>query len=144
VLGTSFNVRSVNNESCEITLVEGKVNVMSGKGASALLIPNQQAVVQSGSEAITTRNVNVEKYTSWKENILYFEEAKLKDAVAILENWYDIDIHLQNQALADYSITAKYKNEPLENVLESLEFLLNIRYTIKKGQVIIYDNDKMR
>jgi transmembrane sensor len=129
VLGTSFNVKSRQGENAEVTLVEGKVKIFSPSGKSALLMPDQQAVVGLNSGDITTREVNVLRYTSWKDGVLFFEQTTLKEAITVLENWYDVKIDIVNSALEQCVITAKYQNEPLGNVLSSFQFLLNLEIT---------------
>lgn len=128
VLGTSFNVKNMTGENVEITLVEGKVNVVSPGGESPLK-PHQQAVVVVRSGEIHTKEVDIERYISWKDNILFFHETGLKEAVSILESWYAVKIDVANSALEKCVITAKYQDEPLGNVLSSFQFLLNLKIT---------------
>jgi transmembrane sensor len=123
VLGTSFNVKNRGGDNAEVTLVEGSVNVVSA-GATSLLKPNQQAVIELTSGAISIHEINILPYTSWKDNTLFFERTSLKEAVAILESWYVVRIDILNPALAQCTITAKYQDQPLGNVLGSLQFLL--------------------
>lgn len=126
VLGTSFNIRNISGTLVEVTLVEGSVNVSGPDGRSALLKPRQQALVPLNSSEIITREVNTLRYTCWKDNILYFEETSLKEAITLLESWYGVEIDILNPALEKCVITAKYQNEPLGNVLSSLQFLLKL------------------
>jgi transmembrane sensor len=135
VLGTSFNVNA-NAEVVTVTLVEGKVNV-STPGGNATLLPNEQASITSGSKDIVTRSVDVAEYTAWVNNRLIFDNMRLEDAFAILENWYNVDITVSNEAIKDCVITAKYENESLENVLNSFQFMLKMDYTINKHVVTI-------
>lgn len=128
VLGTAFNVRNRGGENAQVTLAEGSVNVISA-GSSSILKPNQQAVIELNSGSISIREVNILAYTSWKDNTLFFERASLKEAVAILESWYAVRIDILNPALAHCTITAKYQDEPLGNVLGSLQFLLALDIT---------------
>jgi transmembrane sensor len=126
VLGTSFNVKSRIGKDLEVTLVEGKVNVVSPSGKSSQLNPNQQAVVALNSSEITTKDVNVLRFTSWKDNILFFEHTSLAEAIADIESWYAVTIKIEDPALLRCVITAKYQDEPLGNVLSSFQFLLNL------------------
>lgn len=127
VVGTSFNVRHREKSDTEITLVEGKVNVTSADGKSLDLIPGEQAVV---GDSMTKRVVNVMLYAGWKDNILFFEQTTFGDAIREIEEWYAVEIEVANPELERCTITAKYQNEPLGNVLSSLEFLLGL--TIKR------------
>jgi transmembrane sensor len=138
VLGTSFNVNA-NSGAVTITLVEGKVNV-STVDSEAMLTPNQQATITSGSKDISTRNVDVSGYTAWTNNRLIFDNTKLEEAFEILENWYNVDINVSNEALKSCVITATYENESLENVLSSFQFMLKVDYTINKRVVTISGN----
>jgi transmembrane sensor len=128
VLGTSFNVKNIPGTNIEVTLEEGSVNVVSQNGKSAILKPNQQAIVNLSNADILTKDVNVLRYTSWTDNILYFEETTLKEVVATLETWYDVEIALDS-ALEGCVITGKYQDEPLANVLGSFQFLLDLTIT---------------
>jgi transmembrane sensor len=138
VLGTSFNVKST-NEKIEVTLVNGRVNVTIGD-QSSLLEPNQQAVISTSANTIAKKNVDVSKYIGWKDNILYLEGVKLKDAVTTLEQWYNVDINIASPAIKNCVITAKYQNESLENVLNSIEFLLNAKIESNQQKISISGN----
>ena len=69
VLGTSFNIHT-SAEAVAVTLVEGKVNVSVPNGPTALLSPNQQAIVSPGAQKIAMHDVDVEKYIGWKNKII--------------------------------------------------------------------------
>lgn len=139
VLGTAFNVRYRTGKDTQITLVEGKVNVVSTGGDSIILTPNQQAMVALNTTDLTKRDVDVEPFTCWKENVLFFEHTPLAEAIDDIEEWYDVKIEIGNKALLDCEITGKYQDEPLGNVLSSLQFLfkLDIR-GVGKGHYRVY------
>lgn len=136
VVGTSFNIKTRDSRT-EVTLVEGSVMVSSSNGRPSTLKPNQQAIIDHVSSTVTTRNVDVERFVSWKDNQIYFHETRLADAVSVLENWYDVDISLENPALGNCVITAKYRDESLENILKSLQFLLNVEFDMTDRHKII-------
>lgn len=127
VLGTSFNVKCEQGEDTRITLVEGKVNVIASTGESLTLEPNEQALIDAQSSALSKRSVNVLRYVSWKDNVLFFEQTSLGEAVTEIEKWYGVDIDIANPVVRRCVITAKYDDEPLGNVLGSLQFLLNLK-----------------
>lgn len=135
VLGTSFNVSSDTN-AVTVTLVEGKVNVTTPHG-DALLAPNQQAIIKTGTDVINTSNVDVTRFTAWTNNRLIFENTTLSDVFEKLENWYNVDIDVDSDAINNCIITAKYENESLENVLNSFKFMLKMDYTIENRHVTV-------
>ena len=129
VIGTSFNIHTA-QAAITVTLVEGKVNVTVPNGQTALLAPNQQATIEHGSPDITTHNVDVEKYVGWKDNTLHFDHVTLKEAFAIMENWYNVEIKVNDPVLMNCIITSKYENESLANVLNSFRFMLKMDFKI--------------
>lgn len=138
VLGTSFNIKSRGGDDVEVTLVEGSLKVESKSGASALLKPSEQAVMKHANGEMATRTINVLRYVSWKDNILFFERTSLKEAVETLERWYNVKIVILNPAIEGCAITAKYQDEPLGNVLSSFQFLLNLQITlVEEGRYTI-------
>jgi len=135
VLGTSFNVHS-DQKAVTVTLVEGKVDVSTATGV-ATLSPNQQAIIKSGSENINTQPVDVANYTAWTTNSLIFDNIPLSEVFATMENWYNVDIEVNSKALNDCIITARYENESLENVMNSLRFMLKVQYQINDHVVVV-------
>ena len=135
VLGTSFNVHS-DQKAVTVTLVEGKVDVSTATGV-ATLSPNQQAIIKSGSENINTQPVDVGNYTAWTTNSLIFDNIPLSEVFATMENWYNVDIEVNSKALNDCIITARYENESLENVMNSLRFMLKVQYQINDHAVVV-------
>jgi ferric-dicitrate binding protein FerR (iron transport regulator) len=133
VLGTSFNVKLTEGQGTQVTLVDGKVDVatLPGKSRPAqhiILMPNQQAVITNGNDRIDVRNVDVSAFVDWKDNILRFDNLRLDEAVALIEDWYNVDITLKDPALANCTINATYRRETLKNVLASLGYMLKVTY----------------
>jgi transmembrane sensor len=137
VLGTTFNICAVTGKNVEVTLVEGSVKVRSTAENSAVLQPSQQAVIDAATSLITLQHVDVRRFTSWKDNLIFLENTSLKEAAGVLEKWYDVRITLQNPRLEKCLITAKYQDESLENVLKSLEFLLKVEIRKNGKQITI-------
>lgn len=142
VVGTTFNIKALQGSSTEVTLVEGKVRVASafnagGRAVEITLKPNQQAIVETGSSTITTRKIDAQRLVAWKDNVLEFENTSLDKAVEKLKRWYGVHIELTGNSRLACTINATYRNESLENVLKSFEFILKITYTVKDGKIII-------
>jgi transmembrane sensor len=123
VLGTSFNIAARENKPTAVTLVEGKVRVSSA-GQEAALEPGQQAVVTAVAKRITTQSVDPKQFIAWKDNVLFFNRTSLADAAEKIEDWYDVDVTISAGEIQNCLITGSYKDESLDNVLKSFEFLL--------------------
>ena len=140
VLGTSFNIKANVSQDLEVTLVSGKVNVQS-RTERIDLEPGVRAIVDLKTNQIRSGKVDVRQFVSWKDNILYFERTSLPEVVETLERWYDADITIASTSLHTCTITGQYKDESLENVLRSLEFLLNAKIDFQSPkQVTIRGN----
>lgn len=147
-LGTSFNIScrlDSMEKQVEISLVSGSVRVekTGRKGTEAgwrdiLLQPGQRAFLDAQSQLAKT-DFN-EKEVLWKNGILYFNATPFRDVLSILERWYDVDIEVVNNN-ADRQYSGEFKDETLENVLESIAFSGGFRYEIDDRKVRI-DFDK--
>jgi len=133
VLGTSFNIKSFEGEPMHVTVASGKVQVEEGQ-QTVLLLPNQQAYYDTH---LQLREVDSQLYTSWINKTLRFEDHTLQEAAQVLERWYDVEIEFKDEQLKDITFSAKYIDERLINILESLKHILSIEYEIKDEKLIL-------
>lgn len=71
------------------------------------------------------------KHTAWVAGKLIFRNDSMEEIVRRLERWYNVEIILENAILKDYSYTATFTDETLEQVLELLKMSAPIDYKIK-------------
>ena len=109
-------------------LRENKSIMTSTSGV--ILKPGEQAHFVKNTAALKTKQVSLDKYLAWNNDVIYLDNTPMTEVVEILGNWYDIDIELENKALLDCLITGKYKGDKLENILKSLQFMQGIEYEI--------------
>ncbi|SEK78234.1 FecR family protein [Parapedobacter koreensis] len=137
VLGTRFNMRSRAPDQSSLTVEEGKVQFTAAGVADTLtLIANEQGIYNG--KAMEQLAVNSRNYTAWKSGEIIFNGISLAEALPELERWYDVRITLQNPGLADYRVKASFMNASLSSVLHDLAFSMNINYTVKNKEVILY------
>jgi ferric-dicitrate binding protein FerR (iron transport regulator) len=145
VLGTKFNVMAYPDESkIETTVTEGTVNVRELKnGNSVIITANQKASYSKMNHLLTQHNVNSFVYSSWKENILYFDNENFENVIKKLERWYNVNIELTGKDSVDDRFTLTIKNESLREVLDLIGLTTPLNYKIKDSHVIItYKNNK--
>ncbi|WP_428235112.1 FecR family protein [Gracilimonas sp.] len=146
VLGTSFNIKAYSNdEKIQVTVIEGKVGV-SGKpnenGGSApeqpiILGENQWATYHQSGEFFEQGEGNIWEQIAWKDQVLIFNDKPFSEVAKMLERWYGVDIILQGEQLQDAKLKGEHKNMSLERVLQSIQFILGIEYTIEEQVVTI-------
>ena len=99
--GTRFNVFSFSNENrVETTLEEGAIQV-SVKGKEKINVrAGQQAVYFVSSGEIIVRDVNTDTYTSWKENMLRFNDTSFEEVLRRIGRKYNVTFEVSNHELS--------------------------------------------
>ena len=144
VIGTSFNVRNRLVDSLmQVTLTEGKIELYDDDDMLASLHPGQQAVYHHSNRQIEIHKVKTDLYTSWHTGAMMFEKASLIDILAAIEEAYGVRIiYNTNQSLRNQYNFVFHSNQPIETVLEMLEFVAPI--TCKKNSNDIFINQKRK
>lgn len=148
VLGTAFNVRSYDRQrAIETTLLRGKIgiSVINQEGHSTdqeetALFPNQRAVfTKETKKLVIQNNVEAELYSGWRTGKLYFDDKPISEVLAIIEQWYNVTIHLENVPPNGCTFSAKIDNKTLAEVLELFKNSADesIAYRIKNKDVYV-------
>ena len=127
VLGTTFNVMAYNEFGRkEITLLSGKVNVHID-GTEQFLKPGQALILKDHKVKIV--EVNPVQASGWVENKFNFQNIPLSELMKRLENWYDVDITLNNSTGKEINFTGTFKNEEtIWQVLDAIKVYTPISY----------------
>lgn len=152
VLGTSFNIQAYpEDKDVKVTVATGKVRVeeaiqpdhnlskkKDAEGKTVFLTPSQQAVYHKETNSLEMREVDINRFLAWKEDIIRFDDIPIKEAVKILERWFNVTIKLENEAIGDCYISNTFRNENLVNILESVKFIKgNIDYSFQSPNEIL-------
>lgn len=109
VLGTGFNVMAYKNDArTEVTLVNGKVDVTSGK-ISEVLTPNRQFVMNNESREYEVKTVNVNTYIDWKNGILNFDAMSLDELADKLGRWYEVSFFFSKESLKQLKFSGAFR-----------------------------------
>lgn len=127
VLGTTFNVMAYNEFGRkEITLLNGKVNIHID-GTEQVLKPGQALILKDHKVKIV--EVNPLQASGWTENKFNFQNIPLSELMKRLENWYDVDITLDNSTGKEINFTGTFKNEEtIWQVLDAIKVYTPISY----------------
>jgi len=142
VLGTSFNVRSYqNDEDIAVTVATGKVGVtvpLANERKANFLLPNKELNYHKNSTKIQISTVNAEDSRAWETASFIFNYETLENISKRLSRWYNISFVCRNQQLLRQRFKLKLKNENLKNVMDALSSSgKGFSYEIKDKQVII-------
>jgi len=130
VYGTKFNIKSyAGEENIETTLVQGKISIFPDKSKKEYFMKAGQSCSYSinKKELKISEADDIEKYISWKDGILHFNNEKFSDVVKELNKWYDVDILLTDKSIGDYILHATFNNDNIENVLTVLSLSIPIK-----------------
>lgn len=135
VLGTEFNLRCYSNEDVHVTLVQGSVEVSLNENHVRIL-PRQDAYVESGK--VMVQNVNPKDFTSWKDGILYFDNASLRTILQQLGRVYNVNIVCRDEDLLNkhfhYMCNVK---DSLEDALKQLNATSDVNVKFKDNVIMI-------
>lgn len=135
VLGTSFNIKSGNDQSdVQISLASGKVKVEQYSEEHKLvnthyLLPGEE-INFINKNTPTVFRYNWERVFGWKEGLIYFENAGKIEVLERLEEWYGVKFELVRNNSEVWDVTAKFQEQSLENVLKNLSFTVGFEYEI--------------
>lgn len=130
VFGTQFNVKSFSAKKYfETGLVEGSLEVNSKvQDDRVLLVPNE-CVFAYETQSLTKKNIDVNNYL-WKEGILYFNELTLEKIFEKLEQYYDVEINVNNTDILSNRFTGKFWiSDGIDQVLNVLRMSQDFEYT---------------
>ncbi len=127
--GTEFNVNSYGTGTTSVTLVNGNVNVgIDGNGRRYEMVPGDYLKLHDGKVNIR-KGCDTEKYCSWRNGVLLFDDDTLQEICDRLEQIYDVrfDITDPNVAASRYCMTLRGEN--IKEIMELLELSAPIRCT---------------
>jgi len=133
-LGTSFNVNFYSPERISVSLVTGKVQVThSNEGSEPMeemiLEPGEQANFISSENQFKKGKFKIKEICSWKDGVIYFQDAGSGEVFSYLEKWYGVKIIEVNEPLEKWNYTGEFDNLDLYNVLNSIGFAMNFEFT---------------
>ena len=138
VLGTEFNVHAYPGDGIfKTSLIEGKVNICSEKtGESLYLTPNMQAITENG-KLVVSRIKSTSSFL-WREGIISFDDNTLDELAQKLENYFNVNIIIENQANKKIKYTGKFRiNDGIHHILRTLELRKEFTYTYNEKNNMI-------
>jgi len=138
-LGTSFNVKAYAGETLDVSLLTGKVAVNSDEiiEKPVTLVPGEALKIDRQNGKVVKTDFNRDLVIGWTKKWIFFQKTPLLEAIRVLENWYGVQIEINNQPKDQVLLSGKFQDETLENVLEGLKFSARFDFIIDKENVKI-------
>ena len=155
-VGTSFVIAAYPEVGAtEVAVVEGSVALWDRPIASStsatpmdddrsrrapplmLLAAGDVGTVDTNGALTRRRAVALESYVSWTRGVLTFDQAPLRDVVAQLSRWYDLDIRLADSVLGARRLTAQVRTETASEALRRIGLTLNLKVELRGRTAIL-------
>ena len=138
-VGTSFNIKAYADDiDFETTLESGKVIVLRNTNGSQSEVcqmqPGEHFVFNETTNKYSLQTENPSKYVSWKDGKLVFKDDHLNKVAERLSHWYNVNVSLKDPELRSLTYTATFIDETLDQVLEMMEVVTPISYTVSERQ----------
>ncbi|MCQ2155970.1 MAG: FecR family protein [Bacteroidales bacterium] len=141
VLGTTFDLKAYENEPMvKLTLIEGKVLVRDNKtNCEHEVMPHQEFKIQDSQDTgyPEIRDADIQKNTSWTKGELVFDNTPMTEIAKQLERWYGVKVHIADNKILNYRLTARFTNESIVRVLDLIHFSSMVNYEIRGNDVYI-------
>lgn len=128
-MGTRFSVIAyAADPKVEVAVAEGVVGVAGRDGADVVVLnPNDVAHVSEDGEVRAERNVDVQRYFSWMEGRIEFDQARVIDAAQLIKRRFGIEVRVADAALAERRFTGTVSLQTLYDDLRALALLLDAK-----------------
>lgn len=136
VFGTEFNLSAYKSEKqVDVVLVKGSIGVTLKNGKTTLVEPNQLLIYNN--QEITVKQVEVERYISWKDGVYMFNNEPIENILMRLSKYYDVTINLPNSN-SGITCTGKLQlRDDLPNQLNGLSNIVPMNYSIREDTYTI-------
>jgi ferric-dicitrate binding protein FerR (iron transport regulator) len=150
-LGTKFVVSSYPEvKGMQVAVQSGAVAVHRGDGATdsasraagsvplVTLLHGDVARLDAGGTIMLARGVDVAKYIAWTRGSLVFDGTALRDVARALSRWYDLDITLSSDAIADRLLSLTIDSESPNAALKLVALSLDLGFERHGQRVILH------
>lgn len=132
VLGTEFNLQAYKEDKIiQTTLIEGSVQLdIEGKDSKAILKPSEKAVYSVNTNQLQIAATNTDRELDWMYDRLVFKQTPMKEVLARLSRFYNVEFEVKNNIIYEYSFTGTFEDKPLYQVLDYMKISSRIDYKI--------------
>jgi ferric-dicitrate binding protein FerR (iron transport regulator) len=140
VLGTAFNIKAYKDQDkIVVTVVRGKVKVGNSTQEFGSLTPLQELSVSPSTMTFEKYSIaSTEPAVAWKKSFLIMESLSMKEVAEKISERFSVEVIIVPE-FADCKVVnlSFVNNEPLEDVLATIEDVAGAKYTQQDGTYTI-------
>ena len=143
VLGTTFNVFN-RQDKANVILNTGKVKVRIASKkdtSSVVMVPDEVLEFSRKDLTVTKKRVKAEVLTSWRNEVLIFENTPLSRIGEMIEDTYGVEVIFSEGVDTTEELAGTVPAEKLETLLNVLAKSSNLHITRQHNQLIISKHD---
>jgi transmembrane sensor len=125
-VGTVFTVRADSGDQVRVAVQEGKV-FMRGSGSGVYLDAGDVGTAAATGDAVALRGEAKDEEVAWTSGRLVFREATMTEVASELRRWYGVELRAADSATSSLRLTAEFRGEPIEQVVNEITLALNVR-----------------
>lgn len=135
VLGTKFLLESAENKPIRCTVTEGRVALIQEEKRLEIAAGEAAVFGEAAPEKIAPESLEADQFF-WKDQSLNFRGQTLQKVVETLTRNYGTAIKIQDSAAQHCLVTAKFKGEEIEAVLQVIALSLQLEVE-KQGNTFV-------
>lgn len=135
VVGTSFNVKSVNGTT-EVIVETGIVQVIKNNKVMELR-PKEGLKISQRDSLVQKEQVKDELYNYYRSKEFVCRNTPLWKLVEVLKEAYGVDIVFADPKLRNYPITTTFSNQSLQTILDVISETFNITVSKEEHTIIL-------
>ena len=129
VLGTSFNVRDYKSDGiAEVFVKSGKVKVIAKKSNQVLVLTaDEHLYINKETQAFKKSKTAKRNAIAWINGKLSFKKSALSDVLNDVENYFNVSIVLENEALKTCPYTSLFNEPDLDSIIETISAVFDMQ-----------------
>jgi transmembrane sensor len=136
-IGTSFNISAYSPDSVNVYLLSGSVVVADRENHEEPVFLEQGEAALRISSGLMKGTFEEEEVMAWTKGVIIFNRTPIMVAVKTLENWYGVTFEFQNSPPSNLTVSGKFDNEQLKNIIEGLSYSARFSFKMEDKNVKI-------
>jgi transmembrane sensor len=137
VTGTEFNIKNRNNQ-VSIIVTKGSVKACLKGDTQGIELKKGEIISYNESKGFgKSVRADLQHYLAWRNNKFSFENTSIKDAIAEIERYYNLEIVYENKAILNKRLTGIFRTDSLNHIFSIISLTLDVQIDRQGRKVII-------
>jgi ferric-dicitrate binding protein FerR (iron transport regulator) len=137
VLGTEFNVQARRGKT-EVVLNEGKVQLHQRRESQKMIMEPGEKVSLDAGQRLSKVSVDAERYASWKDNRLFFDNTSLQEIFLRIQDIHGYKIQVSDTTLLQQQFTGSCPVNDISILITAISETFNLRVEQDQQQITFH------